>query len=278
MTGATDPPRGPSTHRMLTVVGLVASLGMGALEATVVSTAMPSVVGDLGGIELYAWVTTAYLLASTVVVPIVGKLADIYGRKPLILIGIALFLAGSTASGLCQSMTQLILFRALQGLGAGIMQPMALTIVGDIFDLEERARMQGVFGAVWGVSGLVGPLLGGFIVKYLSWRWVFYINLPFGLIAAALISTQLWESVDKRHRKLDVLGAITCSGRGRRLLLLAAEGRLPRIAASRSPRSRSSPRSSGSSGGADEPMLRSRSFAGRSWRSRASPARSSAAP
>jgi EmrB/QacA subfamily drug resistance transporter len=218
----------PSTNRMLTVVGLVASLGMGALEATVVSTAMPTVIGELHGIEHYAWVTTAYLLASTVVVPIVGKLADIYGRKPLILFGIALFLAGSTASGVCQSMTQLILFRALQGLGAGVMQPMALTIVGDIFDLEERARMQGVFGAVWGVSGLIGPLLGGFIVKYLSWRWVFYINLPFGLLAAALISTQLWESVEKKPRKLDVLGAITCSA-AVVALLLAAEGRLPRL-------------------------------------------------
>src|SRR5262249_34265066 len=157
------------TNRTLTVIGLVISLGMGALEATVVSTAMPSVIFSLGGLQRYAWVTTAYLLTSTIMVPIFGKLADMFGRKPLILLGIALFLVGSVASGMSRSMDQLIAFRALQGLGAGAMQPMALTIVGDIYDLKERAKMQGIFGSVWGVSGLIGPMLGGFIVKKLSW-------------------------------------------------------------------------------------------------------------
>ena len=195
------------TNRALTVVGLILALAMGALEATVVSTAMPTVIGDLGGIRYYAWITGAYLLASSVTVPIYGKLSDIYGRKPILLFGIALFLVGSAASGVSQTMGQLILFRAIQGLGAGSMQPMAITIVGDIFDLEERSKMQGVFGAAWGVFGLIGPMLGGLIVHHLSWRWVFYINLPFGLAGIVLIVTQLHESIEKKPHTLDFLGA-----------------------------------------------------------------------
>src|SRR5207248_2533278 len=160
---------------------------MAAMEMTVVSTAMPTVVGDLGGIHFYSWVFTAYLLTSTVTVPLYGKLADLYGRKPVLLFGIGVFLVGSMASGLARGIGTLIAFRALQGLGAGAMQPTTLTIVGDIYNLEERARMQGVFGAVWGVAGLVGPLLGGIIVKYLAWRWVFFINVPAGIAAAGAL-------------------------------------------------------------------------------------------
>lgn len=210
------------TNRALTVVGLVLALGMGALEATVVSTAMPTVIGDLGGIHYYAWITGAYLLASSVTVPIYGKLADIYGRKPILLFGIALFLLGSAASGAAQSMVQLILFRAIQGLGAGSMQPMAITIVGDIFDLDERAKMQGVFGATWGVFGLIGPMLGGLIVHHLSWRWVFYINLPFGLAGIGLIVTQLHERIEKKPHTLDFLGAGVLAGCVVALLLAAS--------------------------------------------------------
>src|SRR3989441_1237334 len=174
------------TNRPLTVISLLLSLSMAAMEMTVVSTAMPTVVGDLGGIHLYSWVFTGYLLTSTVTVPLYGKLADLYGRKPVLLAGIGVFLVGSMASGLARGIGTLIAFRALQGLGAGAMQPTTLTIVGDIYNLEERAKMQGLFGAVWGVAGLVGPLLGGIIVKYLSWRWVFFINVPAGIAAAAL--------------------------------------------------------------------------------------------
>ncbi len=195
------------TNRPLTVVSLLLSISMAAMEMTVVSTAMPTVVGDLGGIHLYSWVFTAYLLTSTVTVPLYGKLADLYGRKPVLLAGIFLFLGGSMASGLSRGIGALIAFRALQGLGAGAMQPTTLTIVGDIYNLEERARMQGVFGAVWGVAGLVGPVLGGVIVKYLSWRWVFFINVPAGVAAAALLAGALHENVERRQHVLDWAGS-----------------------------------------------------------------------
>src|SRR5436305_6599570 len=195
------------TNRPLTVISLLLSLSMAAMEMTVVSTAMPTVVGDLGGIHYYSWVFTAYLLTSTVTVPLYGKLADLYGRKPVLLAGIGVFLVGSMACGLAQSIGALIAFRAVQGLGAGAMQPTTLTIVGDIYNLEERARMQGVFGAVWGVAGLVGPLLGGIIVKSLSWRWVFFINVPAGIAAAVLLVVALHERVEHHRHSLDWLGA-----------------------------------------------------------------------
>lgn len=211
-----------STNRAFTVVGLILALAMGALEATVISTAMPTVIGELGGIHYYAWIAGSYLLASSVTVPIYGKLADIYGRKPILLFGIAMFLLGSAASGAAQSMGQLIVFRAIQGLGAGSMQPMAITIVGDIFDLEERGKMQGLFGAAWGIFGLTGPMIGGLIVHHLSWRWVFYINLPFGLAAAAIVTTQLHEQIEKKPHSLDFLGAGLLTGTVVALLLAAS--------------------------------------------------------
>ncbi|MDF2694158.1 MAG: drug resistance transporter, EmrB/QacA family [Labilithrix sp.] len=199
---------------------------MAAMEMTVVSTAMPTVVADLGGALHYAWVFSAYMLASTVMVPIHGKLADLYGRKPVMLVSMAIFLVGSMASGQARTMTALIAFRALQGIGAGGLQPIALTIIGDIFDVDERARMQGIFGAVWGIAGLTGPLLGGVIVATLSWRWVFYVNVPFGILSAAILSVSFVESVEKKDHQLDILGAALLS-----LfvvtLLLGVEGFLP---------------------------------------------------
>ncbi|MDI3284177.1 MDR family MFS transporter [Polyangium sp. 15x6] len=196
-----------STHRGLTVAGLVLCLAMAALEATVVATAMPTVTGDLGGIQYYSWVTNAYLITSAITVPIFGKLADLHGRKPVLLAGIAIFLLGSAASGAARSMPALIVSRAIQGLGAGAMQPMPITIIADIFGIEERAKLQGFFGAAWGFFGLVGPIIGGLIVENVSWRWVFYMNLPFGVAAAGLLVTALHERVERKKRRLDLAGA-----------------------------------------------------------------------
>ncbi|WP_224368580.1 MDR family MFS transporter [Hyalangium versicolor] len=211
------------THRPLTTVALALGLFMAALEMTVVSTAMPTVVSDLGGIEHYAWVFTAYMLASTVTVPIFGKMADLYGRKPVILFGITLFLIGSVASGLSPSMEWLIVFRTLQGLGAGAIQPITLTVIGDIYSLEERGRVQGVFSAVWGISGLVGPLAGGLIVRWLSWHWIFYINVPVGLGTMVLLLAFFHENIQKQPHSLDIGGALLL-GLGVGALLLGVQG------------------------------------------------------
>lgn len=202
---------GKGTRRPVTVAGLMLGLFMGALEMTVVSTAMPTAIGDLGGIEIYSWVFAAYMLTSTVTGPIYGKLADLYGRKPVFMFGAAVFLAGSVACGVAGSMPALVAFRAVQGIGAGALGPIAITIIGDIFTLEERGRMQGFFGGVWGFSGIIGPTLGGVIVKYLSWRWVFFVNLPVGVLAMALIAFGLDERIERQERSLDIFGALTLS-------------------------------------------------------------------
>jgi len=202
------------THRPLTVVAVLLSMFMAAMEATVVATAMPTVVEKLGGIEYYGWVGAVYLLASTVTMPLYGKLADIFGRKPIMMLGLVIFLAGSMMCGLAGSMTMLIVARAVQGIGAGGLQPVSLTIIGDIFTPEERARIQGVFGAVWGIAGMAGPLLGGVIVDVLSWRWVFFINLPFGILSAVALVGFFHEKVEGPRsqrggiRRLDVLGTL----------------------------------------------------------------------
>ncbi|RKH54086.1 MDR family MFS transporter [Corallococcus llansteffanensis] len=203
-----------TTHRPFTTLALALSLFVAALEMTVVSTAMPTVVSDLGGIQSYAWVFTAYMLSSTITVPIFGKLADLYGRKPIILFGSTLFLASSIACGLSTSMQMLIAFRALQGLGAGAMQPIAITIVGDIFTLEQRAKVQGAFSAVWGIAGLAGPLTGGLIVKHLTWHWVFFLNIPIGLASMALLIVFFHEELKRKARaRLDFAGAaLLCGG------------------------------------------------------------------
>ncbi len=199
------------TSRPLTVVALLLGLFVAAMEMTVVSTAMPTVVAELGGLHLYAWAFAAYMLATTVTVPIWGKLADLRGRKPVLLAGIGLFLVGSLACGQSRSMATLIAWRVVQGLGAGAMQPVTFTIVGDLFDVHERGRMQGLFGAVWAVAGLVGPFLGGAIVHSVGWRWIFWVNLPFGVASAAVLTVAYHERPERHEHQLDVAGAALLS-------------------------------------------------------------------
>jgi EmrB/QacA subfamily drug resistance transporter len=163
------------------------SLFLASMESTVVATAMPTIVGQLGGLEHYSWVFSAFMLASTTAVPLYGKLSDIYGRRKLYASAMALFLIGSVWCGLANSMTSLIFARALQGIGAGGILPLAFILIGEMFTLEQRAKMQGLFSGVWGVSSVVGPLLGGFLVDQFSWRWIFYINIVPGLLGAALV-------------------------------------------------------------------------------------------
>src|SRR6266540_2482060 len=253
------------TSRPLTVVALLLGLFLAALEMTVVSTAMPTVVAELGGLPLYAWAFAAYMLATTVTVPIWGKLADLRGRKPVLLAGIGLFLAGSLACGSVHSMTALIAWRAMQGLGAGAMQPVTFTIIGDLFDVHERGRMQGLFGAVWGLAGLIGPLVGGAIVHSLGWRWIFWVNVPFGLASAAVLAIAYHEKPEHHDHRLDVGGAALLAV-AVVALLLGARSRGAGLVALPSPRSRW-PRSSRRS--CFVPRRRSTSSR-RSWRSTAS--------
>ena len=183
-------------------------LFLSALEGTAVVTAMPTVISSLGGLELYGWVYSIYFLTATVTVPLWGRLSDLYGRRLFYLAGIALFVSGSVLCGLSQSMVQLISARALQGLGAGALLPLGMTIVGDIYTLERRARMQGWFSGVWGLSSIVGPLLGGLITDHLSWRWVFFLNIPFGFLAGSIIALALVEPRQEHRSRVDYLGAL----------------------------------------------------------------------
>jgi len=215
------------TRRRSTVFALLASIAMSALEATVVSTAMPTVIADLGGIDRYGWVGAAYMLASTVSMPIYGKLADLYGRRPTLVFGIVLFTLGSLASGAATSMNVLIAARAVQGLGAGAMQPVAMTIVGDLFTLEERGRVQALFGSVWGISGIAGPIVGGFIVATVGWQWVFWINIPLGALSIVLLMRSYHEPVRPPVRvSVDWLGALTLT-LASIAILVGAERELP---------------------------------------------------
>jgi EmrB/QacA subfamily drug resistance transporter len=207
-----------SDRRLITLALFVATF-LVSLDASVVSTAMPTVIGQIGGIHLYAWVFSAYLLTSTVTVPIYGKLADLFGRKPVILASIAIFLVGSMLCGQAQTMEQLIAFRLLQGLGAGGVLPMNQTILGDVFPLEERARITGLFSTVWGVSGLLGPAIGGFLTEHVSWRWVFYVNFPLCVLSMLLIWKFLHERIQRRGHSIDYLGALTLSASVALLLL-----------------------------------------------------------
>ena len=164
--------------KMEILFAILLGLFLGALDQTIVSVALPTIVTELGGQALLTWTITIYLLTSTITVPFYGKLSDLYGRKPLLMIGITLFLVGSALSGLSQDMTQLIIFRGIQGLGAGALFPISLAVIGDLFTPAERGKYQGLFGAVFGLSSIIGPLLGGFLTEHVSWHWIFYVNLP----------------------------------------------------------------------------------------------------
>ncbi|HKA10208.1 MAG TPA: MDR family MFS transporter [Candidatus Dormibacteraeota bacterium] len=174
--------------RTAVLVAVLLVLFLASLDQTVVGTALPRIVTDLHGDNLYTWVVTAYLLTSTVTIPIYGKLSDVYGRKPMLLLGVSLFLVGSALSGLSQTMGQLIAFRGVQGLGAGALFPISLAIIGDLFSARERGRYQGLFGAVFGLSFILGPFIGGFLTDNVSWHWVFYVNLPVGIVALAVVA------------------------------------------------------------------------------------------
>src|SRR2546423_7047994 len=204
-----DTPRFTRRETLLTMAGVLLVMLLASLDQTIVGTAMPRIITDLQGFDRYTWVTTAYLLTSTVMVPIYGKLSDLFGRKPIFLIGVVLFLIGSAASGASQSMNELIAFRAFQGLGAAALMPIALAVIGDLFTPRERGKWQGLTGAVFGLSSVLGPTAGGWITDNSTWRWVFYVNLPIGIIALLVLIFLMPSLRSKNTGKvsIDYLGA-----------------------------------------------------------------------
>ncbi|XJZ28334.1 MDR family MFS transporter [Bacillota bacterium Lsc_1132] len=212
------------TNRSLVLASVMLAMFMGAIEATIVSTAMPAVVADLGGFRLYSWVFSAYLLMNAVTVLIYGKLADLFGRKPILSFGIIVFLIGSILCGFAASMKTLIIYRLIQGFGAGAVMPIATTIVGDIYTKEERAKIQGYLSSVWGISAISGPAIGGLLVQYVSWHYVFWINIPLGLLSMAGLWLFLHENVEKKKHQIDYPGAILLTIAISSLLYVLVEG------------------------------------------------------
>ena len=196
-----------TTHRTLVLAAVMAANFMIAIEATIVSTAMPQIVGQLGGLPLYSWVFAAFLLTQTATTVVFGKLSDLIGRKKVMLVGIAAFLVGSILCGFAWSMPSLIVFRLVQGIGAGAVQPTAMTIVGDLYSAHERGKIQGWLASVWAVSAILGPLAGGLIIQYFSWAWIFWMNLPIGALAAAGFWAFLHEKTARGRGKIDHLSA-----------------------------------------------------------------------
>lgn len=194
------------TRKKPLVFSLVIATFLTAIEGTIVSTAMPKIVGDLGGSHLYTWVISVYLLATVITTPIFGKLADLFGRKKMFVIGVIIFLIGSTLSGFSQTMGQLVVFRLVQGIGAGALATLPFTIIGDVFTFEERGKVQALMSSVWGISGIIGPLTGGLIVDTISWHWIFFMNIPFGIISLFLFILSLHEEIEKKKQVIDYWG------------------------------------------------------------------------
>jgi EmrB/QacA subfamily drug resistance transporter len=194
--------RGPVLIAVMLCTGLV------ALDSTIIATAVPSVVSDLGGFSQFPWLFSIYLLTQAVTAPLYGKYADVVGRKPVMFFGIAVFLLGSVMCGVAWSMPALIVSRAVQGIGAGAIQPTSVTMIGDLYSVEERARVQGYVASVWGMASVIGPTLGGLFSEYLSWRWIFFVNLPLAAVAAWMFATRFSEQVVRRRHRIDYLGAV----------------------------------------------------------------------
>ena len=194
-------------HRGWILAGLMAMMMLAAMDTTIVSTAIPQIVGDLGGLALVSWVFSIYLVAQTVTIPVYGKLSDLLGRKPVLMGGAALFLLGSVACSLAWNMHALIAFRGLQGLGAGAIMATVMTLAGDLYTVQERGAVQGWLSSVWGMAAIAGPLLGGALAEYASWRWIFLVNLPIGAVALLLVGRDLHEVFQRRTPRIDVAGA-----------------------------------------------------------------------
>jgi EmrB/QacA subfamily drug resistance transporter len=203
------PPHPVKSGRALVIACVMTTMVMIALEATIVSTAMPQIVAELGGLKLYSWVFSSFLLAQTATTVVFGNLADVYGRKPVMLAGIAVFLAGSVGAGLAASMPAMIVFRLIQGIGAGAMQPVAITIVGDLYPGRERGKVQGYLASVWAVAAVLGPVAGGLIIRNVSWAWIFWINIPVGVAAAAGFLFFMREDAKRERRSIDIAGAVS---------------------------------------------------------------------
>lgn len=216
----------PLTHRQILIAfsGLMLGMLLAALDQTIVATALPTIVGDLGGLNHLSWVVTAYLLTSTAVTPLYGKISDLFGRKLLFQIAIALFLVGSALAGLSQNMGELIAFRAIQGLGGGGLFAMVMAIIGDIVPPRERGKYQGLIGAVFAAASVLGPLVGGFFTDSLSWRWIFYVNLPIGIVALVVTSTVLKLPVYKMRHHIDFLGSALIAAAVTGILLITVWG------------------------------------------------------
>jgi len=206
---AQDQQRNLSTrNRTFIMTGLALGMLLASLDQTIVGTCLPKIVGELGGMSLYTWLFTAYMLANTVTIPIAGKMSDRYGRKPVFLLGMGLFMAGSILAGMSNSMEQLIMFRGVQGLGAGCMMPVSMATVADLYAPTERGKIQGILGTMFAVSSVIGPFIGGFIVDNLSWRWVFYVNIPVGVLAVAVTSLRFPNQSTDLDRPIDYLGMV----------------------------------------------------------------------